>query len=99
MSYANTAALSANPSFIARNRACVTEQALIFKDDGRADIAALAHAVIVDGPTVAANMLPLVCGAPGFGDVTDQSEIDDAMLLSAVQAVWPTYAAAAYPAA
>lgn len=95
MSYANQAALTVNADFQARVSACAVEQANIFKDDGRAEIAALANMVLLSGN--ASGMVPMICGLPGFGDVTDQSAITDGQILSAVQNVWPTYAALVFP--
>jgi hypothetical protein len=97
MTYQSRADLAADASFRERVTACAVEQALIFKDDGRPDIAALADAIIL-GPTNAAPLVPLVATSPNFVEVTDQTTIPDAEILAAVQAVWPTYAALAYPA-
>ena len=46
MSYANQAALTDDLAFTARVSACAVEQALIFKDDGRPEIAELADMVL-----------------------------------------------------
>lgn len=95
MSYQNSARLSFDSALRDRCLACSKEQALVFKDDGRADIAALAVAVIAD-PGVAQGIYELVIVEPDFRDVTDSTTVTDAVLLSAVQAVWPTYADALY---
>jgi hypothetical protein len=96
MSYANSAALSADAAFRDRVYAACTEQAVVFKDDGRYSIAALARA-IVGNQAQAAGVFELVCLAPGFGLASDGASIDDGQILSAVQATWPTYAEVAYP--
>lgn len=97
MTYANQAALGTDPAFTARVGAAITEQALVFKDDGRADIAALADMAIQSPAAAQTGMLPLVAAAPGFGDAADQATITDPQILSAVQAVWPTYAGVMFP--
>lgn len=97
MSYENQAGLKASDPFRARVDACATEQALVFKDDARPDIKALANAQLSSG-MAASGLLPFICSSPGFGDVTDQSAITDGQLLSAVQTHWPTYAALVFPA-
>lgn len=96
MSYQSRADLSQNATFRERTVTCCQEQALIFKDDGRPDIAALADAIIRSSSN-ALPMVDLVALAPNFVDVTDPSTVQDADLLAAVQATWPTYAAVAYP--
>jgi len=68
MSYENSAALSFDPGFRDRVITCCKEQALIFKDDGRPDIAALADSIILS-PSNASGIVELVCVAPGMGDV------------------------------
>lgn len=96
MSYANQAALAADKEFEARVTSCCVEQALVYQNDGRPDIAGLARVVIAE-PSNAHGVFVLVCVAPGFGDSTDSSAIDDPSILSAVQAQWPTYAAVMFP--
>jgi len=95
MSYENQARLTFDAAFRDRTLACSKEQALVFVNDGRPDIAALADAVIANSGA-AQGLFDLVCVSPGFGDVTDSSTITDGDILSAVQAQWPTYAAAVY---
>jgi hypothetical protein len=98
MSYQSRADLAQEPNFRERVTACATEQALVFKDDGRPDIAALADAIILN-PVNATGLVPLVASAPDFVDVTDQTTIPDGEILAAVQAQWPVYAGVAYPPA
>jgi hypothetical protein len=92
MAYQNMAVLSFDSAFRDRVIACAKEQALIFKDDQRPEFHNLAWAIIYS-PGNAQGLVDLVCVAPGFGDVTDPSAIDDAEILSAVQANWATYGA------
>ena len=96
MSYANQAALSADEAFESRVTSCCIEQALVFKDDGRADMAGLARTIITD-PSNARGVFELVCVAPNFRDITDSTTAPDADILAAVQANWPTYAAVLFP--
>jgi len=96
MSYENQAGLAQDEAFEARVTSCCVEQALVFQNDGRADIAALARIIIGD-PSNARGVFNLVCVAPGFGDATDSSAITDPQVLGAVQAQWPTYAAIMFP--
>jgi hypothetical protein len=49
MSYANVYALQNDADFVGRINACATEQAMVFKDDGRAAIAAYAETIIPTG--------------------------------------------------
>jgi hypothetical protein len=89
-------ALAHDEAFEGRVTACCVEQAQIFQNDGRADIAALAHTIIAESSN-ARGVFVLVCSSPNFRDVTDQSTAPDADILAAVQAAWPTYAGALYP--
>ncbi len=91
MAYANSAALRGDAAFFGRLDACCCEQALTYKDDGRADIAALAEDVLVKGAS--GLFPPFICSQPGFGEVTDSADITDGQILAAVQAVWPEVAA------
>lgn len=96
MSYQNQAALKSDEAFRDRVGACCVEQALVFKDDGRKDIAQLADTIIAE-PSNAQGVFNLVCVAPNFRDVTDSTTVQDADILAAVQASWPTYAGVLYP--
>lgn len=96
MSYANSAALATDEAFTGRVTTCCVEQALVFQNDGRPDMAALARIIIGD-PSNAQGVVNLVCVAPGFGDSADGASIDDPSILAAVQAQWPTYAAVMFP--
>lgn len=97
MSYASRAALTTDPGFRSRATTCAQEQALVFTADGRPDIAALADAIILSHGN-AGPLVDLVALAPNFADTDDPTTVQDADLLAAVQATWPTYAAIAYPA-
>lgn len=97
MTYQSMAALSFDAAFRDRTITCAKEQALIFKDDGRPDMAALADSII-ESPSNAHGLFELVCVAPGFTDIDDSSTITDGDILAAVQAQWPTYAGVMFPA-
>ena len=76
-----------------RAEMCVREQGLIFVNDGRPEIAALGNSVVSGSwMDIEAIMASVSVGPNGTLAVTD-----DSALLSAVQAVWPTVAAARYP--
>jgi hypothetical protein len=86
MTYADTAALAADPDYGSRLAACVVTESLGKPDD------ALADAVLRNGPGYAVNVFgPTVASAPGFGDkyaTGGAAAVTDADLLSAVQASW-----------
>lgn len=102
MSYMSQTRLASDTDFISRCAAVLIEQSLIFKDDGRPDIAALAYALLRGDTTGAYRrvFVAVLAAAPGFaadaelpnGGV-DASEISDAELLAATQAAYPTVAA------
>ena len=77
-----------------RNRAemCIREQGYVYSADGRADIASLGRGVVAGNLIDIDAVLAAVVTAPGNENL-DQ----DAALLAATQAVWPTVAAARYP--
>jgi len=77
-----------------RNRyeMAVREQGQIFAFDGRPDIAALGAAVVAGKPSDIDAVIAAICVGPN-SDFLDE----DGALLAAVQAVWPTVAAALYP--
>ena len=96
MSYESMAALADDAAFRDRVLSCCSEQALVFVNDGRPDIAAFARAVI-SSPQNAVPLFELVCVSPGMGEVTNSQQVSDGQILSAVQAQWPLYAGIAYP--
>lgn len=98
MSYESMSALHEDAAFRDRVLTCCVEQALVFQNDGRADIAALARTVIAS-PSSAVGIFNLVCVAPDMHDVTNGQQVADGTILSAVQAQWPTYAAVTNPGA
>jgi hypothetical protein len=93
MTYADDAATTNDAGFRDRVYACATEQAKVFVNDARPEFALLAELVIA-GQMYAAPLVPLVAAEPGMTPATD-----DAGLVSAVQAVWPTYGATLVDAA
>lgn len=96
MPYIDVSRLVGDQDFTNRITACCTEQAAVFINDQRPEWVALAEAIIADA-AAAAWFYWLVAAAPGFGDAFaggGSEAITDQMLLSAVQALWPTVAAA-----
>ena len=99
MSFLTQTALESDLGFSNRTRACLTGQSVVFLNDGRADIVALAEALLRDEPGPSATFLRMLAGAPGFADKVeggpdgiDSSKIADSEILSAVQAEYPTVA-------
>jgi hypothetical protein len=91
--------LTWDTDFAGRGRACLTQQADVFKDDARADLAALAESILrqESGPLMAFQVL--LAATPGFADtvidgnnVVNSGRIADDDILAAVQAQWPTVA-------
>jgi hypothetical protein len=98
MSYKDVAALDADPDWQTRVAACCFEQAQIYHNDGRADIATLANTVLVGEPPE--TMRQYISFAPGFAATYasgGQEAIPDGDVLAATQAAWPTVAALLYP--
>jgi hypothetical protein len=101
MTYQAQSALTYDDAFNNRQRAALTGQAGIYKDDARADMKALADAVLrSDPPGLFVTFQSMLAAAPGFADdadngdgTVDSSKISDPQILSAVQAGWPTVAA------
>ena len=91
MSYADQAALAADPEFQARLGACIQKEARSKSDP-------LASEVLTGSSFALQKFLPWVTTEPGF-DVPDQSTITDGQLLAAVQTVWPQVLATSYPQA
>jgi hypothetical protein len=77
-----------------RMEMCAREQGYIFTADGRADIAALGRGVVAGDMTDIDAVIAAVCTGPNSASLGE-----DPALLAAVQSVWPTVAAARYPAA
>jgi hypothetical protein len=104
MSYQSQWALTYDDGFVSRCRAALTNQSVVFKDDTRPDIAALATSVLTAGdPQETLTFVSMLAAAPGFADMVDQgdgtvdsTQISDGDILSAVQAEWPTVAALFY---
>jgi hypothetical protein len=101
MSYLSQWRLTYDADFVARSRAAMTNQAAIYKDDERGDIAALADDLLTAAtPQVSLTFVSVLAAAPGFADeadngdgTVDSSRITDAELLAALQAQWPAVAA------
>jgi hypothetical protein len=106
MSYESQWHLTYDDPFVSRCRACLTNQAAIFKDDARPDFVALANAVMTsDPPSIFPTWQSLLGAAPGFADAADgpggidSSAIADEEILAAVQGLWPTVAGLYFDAA
>ena len=98
MSYTDIANLDADEAWRTRVGACCFEQAEIFVNDGRADIATLATTVLTKD--VPDTLRKHISHSPGFADTYasgGQAAILDLDLLAATQAVWPTVAGLLYP--
>lgn len=91
MTYQSKAEAYADPETRARIQICATEQAYVYVNDGRPDIAQLADRVISRDPLGMDALAAGVCASPN-GDALG----DDAGLLAAMQSVWPTVSAALY---
>jgi len=99
MSYQAQAQLEADYWFQQRSRACCVQQAETFKDDARADIVAVAEAVLTGSAEVYDAFIRLNAGGPGIADKADNADgtidsdkVTDADLLSLTQAGWPVVA-------
>ena len=92
MSYQDDAILYRDGDFRNRAEMCVREQAYVFSADGRVDIASLGQSIVGGNYAHLDAVIAAAVTAPGSGDLSD-----DGALLSAVQAVWPSVAAALYP--
>ena len=105
MSYLSQWQLAYDDGFVSRCRAAITNQSVIFKDDTRADIAGLATSLLTAAdPQETLTFVGMLAAAPGFADTADNGDgtvdstkIDDAEILSAVQAEFPTVAALFHP--
>ena len=104
MSYLSQWRLAADDQFVSRSRAALTQQAEVFKDDERADIASLATSLLTaENPQETNTFVGLLAAAPGFADKVDEGDgnvnsslIADDEILAAVQGLWPTVAALFY---
>lgn len=75
-----------------RYEMAVREQGYIFSADERADIKALGMSVVSGDVQDIDAVIAAICTGPGWDSLAD-----DQALLSAVQSVWPTVAAATHP--
>jgi len=89
MSYAEQSELYRSVEGRGRYEACVREQGLVFAFDLRPDMAALGQAVVSGSIAHIDAVIAAVVFGPSWADLGE-----DAALLSAVQAQWPTVAAA-----
>src|ERR1700758_2741572 len=106
MSYQSQAQLAADPAFLGRARAAITEQAVTvyLPGDDRAN-AALADSLLRLNAAQMTTFTNMLAGAPGFADavetddpaVIDSTAVTDPMLLANVQGLWATVAGLYYP--
>lgn len=98
MSYDAISRLTYDLTFTARVDACLGEQAMSFKDDGRPSFVSVAEDILKDGGQTVNCFHRMIAGSPGFADTAeageefDSSPISDDDILSAVQAHWPDVA-------
>jgi hypothetical protein len=93
MSYADQAVRYRDLAERSRYEMCIREQGYVFAADGRPEIAALGRGVVAGDLHDIDAVVAAICTGPNSADLGE-----DAALLAAVQAVWPTVAAARYPA-
>jgi hypothetical protein len=104
MSYENQSSLNADTTFQGRVFAVNTQQADTYKDDGRADMAALAQSILRGDIDQSICLVRMAAAGPGIadkvdtGDGIDQSLVTDEDLLALTQANWPTVAGLYYNA-
>ena len=92
MSYQEQSALYRSIEERGRYEAAVREQGLIFAFDGRADMAALGRAVVSGSVPHIDSVIAAVTFGPSWQEIHE-----DQALTGAVQAQWPTVAAAHFP--
>ena len=93
MSYEQISRLVLDEPLAQRVQACVWEQASIFIDDGRGDIAAFANQTLRSPISIKSMWMPVIANSPGFAEkVDDTTQITDGDLLASVQANWPRLA-------
>lgn len=93
MDYQTMAENYRSEMFRPRAEMCVRQQGYIFSADGRPDIAALGMGVVAGDWADIDAVIAAVCTGPNADSLAE-----DEALLSSVQTVWPTVAAATHPA-
>jgi hypothetical protein len=103
MSYQSIAQLTGDPDFNGRSQSAAAEQANTFKDDPRADCAALSRAVLRGETDKMAAFTRAAAAGPGIGDkvdtgdgTIDQTLVTDSDLLSLTQTNFPVVASLYY---
>jgi hypothetical protein len=94
MSYAEQNTLYRDLGERGRYEMCIRQQGYIFAADGRPDIKALGMGVVAGDAQDIDAVIAAICTGPNSAQLGEDPD-----LLAAVQAVWPTVAAARYPAA
>jgi hypothetical protein len=98
VTYLTQAMLGENVDFGRRCRSALIEQSQRYLDDGRAQIIALAAALLRAEPGPTSTFLALIAAAPGMADTAgtddglDAALIGDEAILAAVQADYPVVA-------
>ncbi len=92
MSYADQDAIYRDSAQRGRFEMCIRQQGYIYTADGRPDIASLGMGVVAGDMTDMDAVIAAIVTGPNSAELAD-----DGPLLAAVQAVWPTVAAARYP--
>lgn len=92
--YSEMSTLYRDPDGRGRYEMCIREQAFIYSDSSSADIAALGQAIVGGSGSDIDSVIAGIVTGPNSAELAD-----DGALLAAVQSVWPTVAAARYPAA
>jgi hypothetical protein len=106
MSYQSQWQLTYDDPFVSRCRACITQRAVIYKDDERPDFVALADSLLrQDNGSEFVTFQTMLANAPGFADTVDagdgtidSTKIEDAEIQSAVDADFPIVAGLYYAA-
>jgi hypothetical protein len=96
MGYLEIAGLGTDPTFRLRTVACVNEQSLVYKDDGRGYMSRCAQACLRGDPPVLDAFVRTCSAAPGFADQGNDG-IGDDELLAAVQTNFPTVGQLFFP--
>jgi hypothetical protein len=98
MAYQDIDALTRDELFTGRVRACCTEQALVFRNDTRPEMSALADDLLRANSPALLTFVAIVAAAPGLAERAaveggvDQTLISDADILASVQGAWPIVA-------
>jgi hypothetical protein len=103
VSYYTQALLGQDTKFNLRSRSCIAQQANTFLNDSRADVAALAVALLKNNPAQTSTMLTAICAGPNFGTEIDNGDgtinsdnVTDQEIMDQTQSMFPEVAALYY---